>query len=69
MERACHLAKLDLLQELLGRLRHDVSWNHDLIETYLADRSEEKKAYWLRGPPAGRGVELSADQIAAHLAY
>jgi hypothetical protein len=28
MERACHLAKLGLLQELLGRLRHDVSWNH-----------------------------------------
>ena len=45
-----------------------MSGNHDLIETYLADRSEQEKAYWLRGAPAGRGVELDANQMAACLA-
>jgi hypothetical protein len=45
-----------------------VSGNHDLIEAYLADRSEPEKAYWLRSAPAGRDVELDANQMAACLA-
>jgi hypothetical protein len=45
-----------------------VSGNQDLIETYLADRSDQEKAYWLRVTPAGRSVELDANQMAGCLA-
>jgi hypothetical protein len=46
-----------------------VSGNHNLIETHLADRSEQEKAYWLRVAPAGRGVELDASQMAGCLTH
>jgi hypothetical protein len=49
-------------------LREYISANHDLIETYLADRSEREQNHWLGAIPAGRGVELDADQMAACLA-
>jgi hypothetical protein len=49
-------------------LREYIGDNHDLIETYLQDRSELEQVHWLRVPPVGPGIELDADQMATCLA-